>query len=339
MELSERKKKILSSVVERYIQSGEPVGSKVLCEGLSVSSATVRNEMSELSEMGYLEQPHTSAGRIPSQKGIRYYINNLMPIYEISDSELLSVNNFFDSFDGEPDDILRHATRLLSDMTGCAVAALTPYDINAFIRRVELVPLGTRSALIVILMSTGVVKSRICRCSDEIDYKTAELFYNVAAAHFVGRTYVELTIAEMQTIVASLGDKALFMTPLLSVLSDLANEASQLNVIVEGQSKLFSFRELEPDVYRIFEHFKNTGFLSSVIHSGKDELNVVIGRESMNRAFENVSIISSKYYVGGINVGSIAVLGPVRMDYSRIFSNLKNVSKSVGRVLSELTEE
>lgn len=339
MELSERKKKILASVIERYIQTGEPVGSKVLCEGLSVSSATIRNEMSELSEFGYLEQPHTSAGRIPSQKGIRFYVNYLMPIYETSDSELFAVHNFFDSFGGEPDDILRDATKLLSEQTGCAVAALTPYDINAFIRRVELVPLGSKSALVVILMSTGVVKSRICRCSEEIDYNTAELFYNVAGAHFVGRTYEELTVAKLQTIVASLGGKALQMIPLLIVLADLANEASQLNVIIEGQSKLFSFRELESDVYRIFEHFKHTSFLSEIIHGGKDELNVLIGRESMNRAFENVSIISHKYSVSGKDVGSIAVLGPLRMDYSRIISNLKNVTQSVSRVLTELTEE
>lgn len=339
MELSDRKKKILASVVEHYIQTGEPVGSKVLCEGLAVSSATVRNEMSELSEIGYLEQPHTSAGRIPSQKGIRYYINNLMSVYDTSDSELLSVSNFFDSSVGEPDDILRDATKLLADITGCAVAALTPYDRNAFIKRVELVPLGARSVLIVILMSTGIVKSRICRCSDEIDYNTAELFYNIAGAHFVGRTCEDLTVAKMQTIVASLGSKAFLMAPLLSVLSELADEASQLNIIIEGQSKLFSFRELESDVYRIFEHFKHTSFLSSMLHGGKDDLNVIIGRESMNRAFENVSIITSKYNVSGKNVGSIAVLGPVRMDYPRIISNLKNISQSVGRVLSELTEE
>lgn len=339
MELSERKKKILASVIERYIQTGDPVGSKVLCEGLSVSSATVRNEMSELSEIGYLEQPHTSAGRIPSQKGIRYYVNNLMPMYDISDADRFSVQNRFDNFDGEPDDILSDAAKLLSDITGCAVAALTPYDINAFIKRVELVPLGAKTALVVILMSTGVVKSRICRCDNEIDLKTAELFYSIAAAHFSGRASYELTVADIQTIVASLGDKALLMTPLLVTLTELAKEASQRNIVVEGQSKLFGFRELEADVYNIFEHFKNTVFLSGILYGGKNELNVTIGRESMNRAFENVSIVSCKYSVSGRNVGSIAVIGPLRMDYARIISNVKNVSESVGNVLSELIEE
>ena len=338
MELSDRKKKILSSVIEKYIQTGEPVGSKVLCEGLSVSSATVRNEMAELSEIGYLEQPHTSAGRIPSQKGIRYYVNNLMPVYEISNADRFAVQSRFDNSDGEPEDILSDATKLLSEITGCAAAALTPYDVNAFIKRVELVPLGARTAMVVLLLSTGVIKSRICRSDTEIDITIAELFYNIAAAHFIGRTADELTIADIQTIAASLGDKALDMTPLIVALTDLAREASCRNIIVEGQSKLLGFKELESDVYNIFEHFRNSTALSEILSSGKDQLNVSIGRESHSRAFENASIICSKYSVGGRVVGTIGIIGPMRMDYARIIPNIVNISESVGKVLSELTD-
>ena len=339
MELSDRKKKILASVVERYIQTGEPIGSKVLCEGLSVSSATVRNEMSELSEIGYLEQPHTSAGRIPSQKGIRYYVNNLMPMYEISNADRFAVQSRFDNSDGEPEEILTDAARLLSEITGCAAAALTPYDVNAFIKRVELVPLGVKTALVVLMMSTGVIKSRICRSETEIDIKTAELFYNIAAAQFIGRTADELTIAGIQTLAVSLGDKALDMTPLLFVITELAREASRRNIIVEGQSKLLGFKELEADVYNIFEHFRKSSVLPAILSSGADRLNVTIGNESMNRAFGNASIICSKYSVGGRVVGSVGIIGPLRMDYARIIPNIINISEAVGNVLSELIDE
>lgn len=339
MELSDRKKKILASVVERYIQTGEPVGSKVLCEGLAVSSATVRNEMSELSEIGYLEQPHTSAGRVPSQKGIRFYINNLMPVYDISNADMFAVQSRFDNFDGEPKDILSDAARLLSEMTGCATVALTPYDVNAFIKRIELVPLGAKTALIVLMMSTGVIKSKICRCDSEIDITTAELFYNIAAAHFSGHTSDELTLADIQTLAASLGDKVLAMTPLIVTLCELAREASRCNVIIDGQSKLLNYKELESDVYNIFEHLRHTALLSRILNSGKDNLNITIGRESMNRAFENVSIISAKYSVSGRNVGAIGVIGPVRMDYARIIPNIISISDKVGNVLSELIDE
>jgi len=339
MELSDRKKKILASVVERYIQTGEPVGSKVLCEGLAVSSATVRNEMSELSEIGYLEQPHTSAGRIPSQKGIRFYINNLMPVYDISNEDRFAVQSRFDNFDGEPKDILADATRILSEISGCASVALTPYDINAFIKKVEMVPLGSRTVLIIIMMSTGVIKSKICRCDGELDLKSAELFYNIAAAYFIGRSSDDFNIAVIQSLAVSLGDKALMMTPLLVTLTELANEASAFNIIIDGQSKLLGFKDLEPDVYNMFEQFKHSSNIERLINKGNEKTNIIIGRESMNRAFENASIISAKYSVGGRYVGSIGVIGPIRIDYSRIIPNIINISEIVGNVLSELIEE
>ena len=339
MELSDRKKKILTAVIERYIQTGEPVGSKVLCEGLSVSSATVRNEMSELSEIGYLEQPHTSAGRIPSQKGIRYYINNLMPMYDISNADRFSVQSRFDNFDGEPKDILADAAKILSEITGCTAVALTPYDINAFIKKVEMVPLGSRTVLIIIMMSTGVIKSKICRCDGELDIKSAELFYNIAAAYFIGRSSDDFNVAAIQSLAVSLGDKALMMTPLLVTLTDLAKEASMCNIIIEGQSKLLGCKELESDVYNMFEQFKNSACIAGLINKGNEKTNILVGRESMNRAFENASIICSKYSVGGRYVGSVGVIGPVRIDYSRVIPSIINISDIVGNVLSELIEE
>ena len=339
MELSERKKKILSAVVDRYIMTGEPVGSKVLCGNLSVSSATVRNEMSELSEMGFLEQPHTSAGRIPSQRGLRYYVNNLMQLYDISDAERFAIESRFDISAGEPEEIITHAAKLLSEITGCASVASTPYDSHAVIKRVELVPISSKTVLIVLLVSTGVIKSRICRCENEIDITTAELFYNIAAAHFTGRRPEELTTAVIQTLAASLGDKAFTMIPLLFTLCELAHEASRFNVITEGQSKLLNFKELEADVYNIFECMKLKSGLSQILRAGRNELSISIGRESMNRALENTSVISSKYSVGGKEVGSMGIIGPLRMDYARIIPNIRFISETVGKVLSEAIDE
>lgn len=339
MDLSERKKKILSAVVDRYIMTGEPVGSKVLCGNLSVSSATVRNEMSELSEMGYLEQPHTSAGRIPSQRGLRYYVNNLMQSYDISDAERFAIESRFDYVGGEPEEIISNAAKLLSEITGCASVASTPYDSHAVIKRVELVPVSSRTALVILLMSTGVVKSRICRCENEIDISIAELFYNIAAAHFTDRTADDLTTADVQCLAASLGDKTFNMIPLLFTLYELAHDASKFNVITEGQSKLLNFKELEADVYNIFECMKLQSGLSQILKAGRENLSISIGRESMNRALENTSIISSKYSVGGKVVGSMGIIGPLRLDYARIIPNITYISETVGKVLSETIDE
>lgn len=338
MELSVRKKKILSAVVDKYIMTGEPVGSKVLCGDLAVSSATVRNEMSELSDMGYLDQPHTSAGRIPSQSGLRYYIDNLMQTYDISDAERFAIESRFDSTVAEPEDIIIHAAKLLAEITGCASVASTPYDSHAVIRRVELVPVSSSAAMVVVLVSTGVIKSRICRCDSEINISVAELFYNIAAANFIGRHPDDINVVTIQTLAASLGSQAFTMIPLLFTLYELAKTASKFNIITEGQSNLFHYKELESDVYNIFECLKLKSGLSQILRAGHDNLSVSIGRESMHRALENTSIISSKYCVDGKVVGSIGIIGPLRMDYARIIPNLKFISETVGNVLSVIIE-
>ncbi len=335
MELSERKKKILSSVVERYMLTGEPVGSKVLCGSLSVSSATVRNEMADLSALGLLEQPHTSAGRIPSHRGIRYYIDNLMTRYDINDLDRFTIESRFGNTAGEPEEILTEAMTILSDITGFVAVSSTPYDANAVIQRVELVPLSSRTVLVVLLESTGVIKSRICRCDSEINLDIAELFYKIVGAHFTGHRAEELTVVKMQSLAASLGDKALTMIPLLSTLCELAHEASKCDVLVDGKSRLLGCKDLEGDIYGLLDLLKKPLFLSRIINSGRDKLNVSIGRENMNKSLENTSIVSYKYEVGGKNVGAIGVIGPVRMDYSRIIPDIAFVSEHVGQILSE----
>lgn len=339
MELSDRKKKILAAIVERYIQTGEPVGSKVLCGNLAVSSATVRNEMSELSAIGFLDQPHTSAGRIPSQRGLRYYVNNLMARYDISDADRFAIENRLTGDSAEPQEILTNAAKLLTEVTGCASVALTPYDANAHIKRVELVPISLKTVLVVLVVSTGVVKSRICRCEAEIDISTAELFYNIAAAHFTSHRSDELTIAKIQSLAASLGEKAFIMAPLLFALYELAHEAARCSVITEGQSRLLNFKELEADVYNIFECFKSPAELVNILNAGMDDFTISIGRESRNRVFENTSIVSSKYSVSGKNVGAIGIIGPLRIDYSRFVPNIIFISETVGKILSATIDE
>ena len=148
MEMTERKEKILAAVVEKYIQTGEPIGSKALVDslGLSVSSATVRNEMADLSDMGYLEQPHTSAGRIPSNQGYRYYVEHLMTTCDMSPSEKSIISSKLRESSGEPQSVLEKANNILADLTHCTAVSTTPSEAQAVVKRIELVPIGTRTA-------------------------------------------------------------------------------------------------------------------------------------------------------------------------------------------------
>ena len=186
MELSERKEKILAAVVEQYIKTGEPVGSKALLDSLdmSVSSATVRNEMADLGYLGLLDQPHTSAGRVPTGEGYRYYVDNLVPESELSEESRRLIDAGIGNANGDPESLLRHAGEALAYLTQCAAVMTTPSGENTKIKRVELVPISPHTAMIVLLASNGILRSKLFRLDSAIDTTICETFYNVA-----GRVY------------------------------------------------------------------------------------------------------------------------------------------------------
>ena len=340
-ELSDRKQKILAAVVEQYIATGEPVGSKALLSLLpfSVSSATVRNEMAELSEMGYLEQPHTSAGRVPSQKGYRYYVDKLMNNYELSDREKRTIEMKLGTQVRSPEQVLETASELLADMTNCAAVSTTPSDAAAVIRRVELVPVGTRLAMIVMLTSSGILKSTIVRTDSELTLDVVESFYNIVNKLFVGNPVSEMNMALLQTLAVSLGDKALIMTPLLVALSDLASTAGKSDMLLEGQSNLLHHREIASNAYELMEFLRRGEPLTNLFSAHRDELNVLIGKENLYRELENSSLIFSRYNIGGRDSGTLGIVGPTNIDYARLIPGLKYLTTIVGKLLTDAVEE
>ncbi len=344
MEMTERKEKILAAVVEKYIQTGEPVGSKSLVDilGFPVSSATVRNEMAELSEMGYLEQPHTSSGRIPSSKGYRYYIEHLMTAYEMSPVEKGLINSKLMESSGDPQSVLEKTGNILADITKCAAITTTPSDVEAVIKKVELVPIGTRTAMVVMLTSTGILKTRVCRTVSEITIDVAESFYNIVKSNFVGKPASELSIAKIQTLALSLGEKALVMTPLLVALSDAAKMTERTELLLEGQTNLLNHRELEYNAFELMEFLRRAEPLNKVFssYSGKDGVpNVLIGNENMFKELQNSTMIFSKYSIGNHESGTLGIIGPTRIDYARLIPSIKYLTEVVGIILSDNLED
>ena len=216
-ELTPRKQHILAIIIERYISTGEPVGSKAICTemGNSVSSATIRNDMSDLVEAGLLEQPHTSAGRIPSQAGYRYYVDNLMTSYELGAEEQERIKIWLHSFSGEPDKLLEKAGSILAELTDCVAVTSSPADSEAHIKRIELVPLSRHTAMIVLFATSGILKSAVVRSETEINVDIAEVFYNICQTYFTGKCVSDINITLIQTLVASLGDRVFIMSPFL----------------------------------------------------------------------------------------------------------------------------
>ncbi len=337
MELSARKEKILGLVVEHFITTGEPVGSKFLSDlfETAISSATIRNEMSDLSMRGYLEQPYTSAGRIPSQRGYRYYIDHLMRHYEPQPAEQYRMLSGLDRTAGQPEKILEDACRILAEMTGCAAVATTPLNDRTTVRRVELIPLGEQSAMVVVLASTGVVKSTVCRCYEKVEMSDAQLFYRIAAADFTGKRASELTRTRLQSIDASLGDRSLDMAPLLVALYDLASSVNDCELIVRGQSNLLRNRAYEGSAYEAAEFLSKGGRLKRILNRAADGVSILVGREIGYRETENSSIIIAGYQVDGERAGELALVGPTRMDYARYTAQLEFMCRAVSEVFKE----
>ena len=336
MELSERKQKILAAVVEQYIRTGEPIGSKTLMELLPmrVSSATIRNEMAELASMGLLEQPHTSAGRVPSHAGYRYYIDHLMHTRELDADARRKIESAIGT-GGDPEHLLSRAGEVLADLTNCAALSTTPAGESARIRRIEMVPVGSRTAMLVLLTSTGILKSRICRADVSITAPLLERFYNVTSSQLVGKPLSDMQITTMQTLAASLGADAFTMLPFLAGIAELARDAAQAAVRLDGQSNLLGYRELEENAYELMEFLRRGEPLNALISANKSDVHVLIGKENKYRQLANSSLILARYDVGGEESGTLGVIGPTRLDYAKLIPSVRYLTDLVGRLLTQ----
>lgn len=340
-ELSDRKKLILAAVVDRYIKTGEPVGSKELLTltGMSVSSATVRNEMSELAAMGYLEQPHTSAGRVPSQKGYRYYVDNLMKPREIDELNRRMIEAGISSAAGDPERLIAQAGEVLADLTKCASISTAPGGEAMVIRRIELVPVGVHSAMLVLLTSNGILKSRLCRLDCELTARIIEQFYNIVESCIIGKSASDISVADMQTVAATVDGDVFAMLPLMAAVCELARSTANSKIMLGGSSNLFSHKEYGSDALELLDFLNKKEALTAVFNENKAPLNVKIGKENLYRQLENSSVIIAKYSVGGDNSGTIGLIGPTRMDYENIIPSIKYLTDLVGSLITQAIEE
>ncbi len=340
MELSARKQKILGAVIEQYIKTGEPVGSKALLSALdmSVSSATVRNEMAELAALGYLEQPHTSAGRIPTNEGYRYYVDNLMVDRRIDENIRRHIEAGISTALSDPEKMLKKASEVLADLTDCAVVGTTPSGDGACIKRIEAIPVGTRTAMIVLLTSTGILKSKVCRSDYDLNASVLEKFYNVVRASFLGQNLSSVDTAMMQTLVASLGADFFTLMPLVTAISDLAQEAAKTDIVLGGQSNLLHHSSYYGSTaYELLEFLRRGEPLNKMLSgsAADKEVDVKIGSENPYRQLIKSSVIVSNYNINGAKSGSIGIIGPTRIDYETLIPSVRYLTNLVGELLTQ----
>ena len=341
MELGARKLKILQAVIEAYIQTGEPVGSKALCELLdvSVSSATIRNEMASLSELGLLEQPHTSAGRIPTQFGYRLYINELMKPKPLSDEEMRYIDGYLSEYADDPDLLLEKAAEMLAEMTKYAAISTTPTNRDATIQRIQLVQTGPHTAMLVLTTSTGAVKSKLFRTNYLLNSDILRMFSNVLNEKMGSVHLLNVTPDFIKSTAFSIGELSLMMAPVFVALGQACREVLKTNVLLEGRTTLLYLPEYEVDsVKRLLHFLEQRGELAKLVGAQKEKLGVLIGGESNQPEMIDTSVVLVRYSMGRQTRGTLGVIGPTRMDYPKIVSNLQYLAQSVGGMLSEIMD-
>ena len=343
MDIGERKLKILSIVVDDYVATGEPVGSKRVCSVLenSVSSATVRNDMAELSALGLIEQPHTSAGRVPTQLGFRLYVDKLMQKKELTAKERDYIDSLLDEFACEPDRFLASACELLASITGFAVLYTTPSDKLARIRHIELVPTGARTVILLMVTSVGVMRSRVCRLELDINAETLLLFRRVLNEQLAGKVLMEITPAFIQNVAVSLKELMLVISPLLLTASELAKNSMETKLELRGAENLLAHPDIDfLQARALFSLVSSGDELANIMDTGKTSSKIFIGKESGRNEFEFLSLVVCSYRLGNMGAGSIGVIGPVRMDYADISAKVEYFAQAAGKlIMRSLGEE
>lgn len=339
MQIDDRKLKILAAVIDEYIRTGEPVSSKALVNksGLSVSSATIRNDMAVLENLGFLEQPHTSAGRVPSYNGYRLYINRLMRPEPLSRKERHMIDDMLGRSDAvTAESVIETATEALAQLTGCATFNTKNVPQISVITRVEVIPAGKRLYALLILTSSGAIKNRICRMEFDLSNEQLEFFDRFLNENLHGLKLDQLSPSLMQNLAAAMGSYMMTLTPLLHAVYELSNEFAASGINFKGETKLLESGEFNPnEVVRFLSHKDE---LAQILSSVFEDIHVVFGQEENTLAITNSSMILSKYNLGDINAGALGVIGPVRLDYAKMIPYIKYFSDSVTRMLSESEE-
>lgn len=341
MELPVRKGKILNAIVKQYIETGEPMGSKALLNFLdfSVSSATVRNEMAVLSELGYLVQPHTSAGRVPTQQGYRYYLDHIDEVVLLSMREKRAIDEALMSSADDPEHILNKGAEILSQLTGYVALSTTPPTDNTRVERIRLVQISRHTAMLVMVTSKGMVKNRLFR----YDYNVADdvlKMYELALNEMLSGIRIDnITTAFVQTVAVAMGDVMVLMPQVLLAVMQSSREASTVNIVNYGLSNLLQSGELDVSQLRgVYKFLNDNKAQESLLFRDKSRLSVYVGSESEIADVNSTGIVISRYSVQNDVAGALAVIGPQRMKYVEVYAYVDYISQMCGKLITELLE-
>ncbi len=342
MHMDMRKLWVLDAIVESYIDTGEPASSKLVAKmlGSQFSSATIRNEMSALFDMGLLEQPHTSAGRIPSHLGFRVYIDRIMNCKELQQGEKDEIDALFNIKDPDPDKLLADSAKALAEYTGCAAISSVFTPVSAYIKRIEIIPAGGHSLVLLLMASNGVIRQKIIRVEFSVTPEVVSFFVKLVKDRLTGRLLSDVTSSSLGSIAVALGDYAKIFTPILAGIYDLCREINDGQVYTGGFTNILGNDEssqIALDILSLLEHKER--MLSLLSETSDSGVTVSIGRENTDVELMGSSLVLCGYHYGEQERGVIGVLGPVRIDYARLIPHIEYFAQTLGKLLSETLEE
>ena len=340
MELTERKKKVLRSVVDLYIRTAEPVGSKAITElpDMQYSSATIRNEMADLTAMGYLEQPHTSAGRIPSAAGYRLYVDELMMDYRLSLDETASINTALEQKMQKVDKLMEKVAKLVSQATDLPAISMAARYGGATVKRFELILAGAGSVICVLMLSNDEVVNKLIKLPVNVDEGDLKILAAVLNATMAELSADEFTPELLERVMASSGGAAALVPVIMEFAVETLNRQGSANMAVAGQMRLLGQPEYQDvgKAKRLLTSLdEDTLSNLPAVMQNANGTQVLVGPEHVAQELKDTSVVMTKFDIGEGMHAMIGVVGPTRMDYAKITARLSYFAESLSKMFAK----
>ena len=340
MELSERKKKVLRSIVDLYIRTAEPVGSKALTElpDMQYSSATIRNEMADLTAMGYLEQPHTSAGRVPSALGYRLYVDELMADYRLSMDETNSINNAIEEKMKKVDKMMEKVAKLVSQATDLPAISMASRYAGTTVKRFELILAGQGSVILVVMLENEEVVNKLIKLPVNVTEADLKILSAVLNATMTGISAEEFTPELLERVMSSAGAAASLVPIIMEFTTETLNKQGSTNMAVAGQMRLLGqpeYRDVDK-AQRVLTTLDEEALANlPAVMQNQNGTKVLVGPENVAQELKDTSVVVTKFDIGDGMQGMIGVVGPTRMDYAKVTARLSYFAESLSKMFAK----
>ena len=340
MELTERKKKVLQSVVDLYIRTAEPVGSKAITElpDMNYSSATIRNEMADLTAMGYLEQPHTSAGRIPSAAGYRLYVDELMLDYRLSMDETKSINTAIEEKMQRVDRMVEKVAKLVSQATDLPAISVASRSVGATVRHFELVQAGPGSVILVVMLTNEEVVNKLIKLPVSVTESDLKVLSAVLNATMTELPADGFTPELLERLMHSAGAAASLVPIIMEFTTETLNRQGSTNMAVAGQMRLLGqpeYRDVDK-AQRLMSSLDEEALANlPAVMQNQNGTRVLVGPENVAQELKDTSVVMTKFDIGDGMQGMIGVVGPTRMDYAKVTARLSYFAESLSKLFAK----